>query len=112
MSVRELQESQKMLCKFNIREGSTTAGAPSSKGASNNSSLLVGSDEKIDLWLAKYEVYEIISPMTGGSYRMRCLHSTKSFDEIEGEVSIPITILVPHYEVSYFAQRVFHIEID
>lgn len=89
-----------MLCKFNIREGSA---ASSSKGASNNSSLLVGSDEKIDLWLAKYEVYEIISPMTGGSYRVRCLHSTKSFDEIEGEVSIPITILIPHYEIGYFA---------
>ena len=51
LSVKELAESQKMLCSF-------TLGESSDRGSSTNSSLLV--DDKIELWSAKTEVYEVI----------------------------------------------------
>ncbi len=56
MSVRELAESQKMLCSF-------TVGESSDRGSSTNSSLLI--DDKIELWSAKTEVYEVIQPSQG-----------------------------------------------
>ena len=68
-------------------------------------SLLLSSDDKIDLWEAKTEVYEVIRPSRGSSYRMRCLHHNGGFEELKGEVEIPLTILVPHYEVSFFNER-------
>ena len=65
MSVRELQESQKMLCKLILKEHSL-----------QSSTDTAVNDERIDLWTAKIEVYEVIKPMGNGgsSYRMRCLH--------------------------------------
>ena len=72
MSVRELEESQKMICRLNIREPS-----PLSRGQSTtdgNSLIISDADEKIDMWAAKIEVYEVIKPLKGAEYRMRCLH--------------------------------------
>ena len=103
MGVCELQESQKMLVRLNLCEGS------SNFNGSEGSTLLVGdSDDKIDLWSAKIEVYEVIRPHKGNTYRMRCLHHTDNSEEVKGgEISLPLTILVPHYEVTFFEERQF-----
>ena len=55
MGVKELVESQKMLCSFTLGENS------SERGISTTSSLLMN-DDKIELWSAKTEVYEVIKP--------------------------------------------------
>ena len=108
MSVRELDESQKMLCRFNLCEIDSK-----SRGAStvDVSTLLVNNtnEEKIDFLSAKIEVFEVIKPTRGGSklYRMRCLHHVEATDETISENIIPMKILVPHYEVNFFNQRIF-----
>ena len=43
---------------------------------------------------------------------MRCLHSIGSYRDKAKNKVITMSILIPHYEVFYFAQRVFHIEIE
>ena len=70
MSVRELEESQEMVCRLNLVESSSQRGM----SKSSESTLLAASDDKVDLWSAKTEVYEVIQPKRGNSYRMRCLH--------------------------------------
>ena len=72
MSVRELEESQKMICRLNIREPSTLSRGQST--TDGNSLIISDADEKIDMWAAKIEVYEVIKPLKGAEYRMRCLH--------------------------------------
>lgn len=82
MSVRELEESQKMLMKLKIQEV---------KGEDNETqgSLLIGSDDKIELWSAKTEVYEVFqSSQNGQSYRKRIIHHNDGFEEIKGEMEI------------------------
>ena len=72
MSVRELEESQKMLCTFKLREPGPISLAQST---TDGSALIVSNDdEKIDMWAAKIEVFEVIRPIKGAEYRMRCLH--------------------------------------
>ena len=107
MSVRELDESQKMLCRFNLCEIDSK-----SRGASTVDAnvLLVNntSEEKIDFLSAKIEVFEVIKPTRGSKvYRMRCLHHVEATDETISENIIPMKILVPHYEVNFFNQRIF-----
>ena len=43
---------------------------------------------------------------------MRCLSSLGKVSDNNQKPQIPISILVPHYEVNFFNQRVFQIEID
>ena len=43
--------------------------------------LLVSNDGRIDLWNTKIEVYEVIKPLKGENYRMRCLHQKESSEE-------------------------------
>ena len=66
MSVRELDESQKVLCRLNLSE------LHADKDQSNESVLLTTStdQERISLLHAKIEVYE---QMLGAGYRMRCI---------------------------------------
>ena len=62
MSVRELEESQKMICKFNLCEMDTHSRGQSTV---DGNALLVNTinDEKIDFLSAKIEVFEAIRPM-------------------------------------------------
>ena len=111
MSVRELDESQKMLCRFNLCEIDSKSRGASTVDA--GSALLVNNsnEEKIDFLSAKIEVFEVIKPTRGTSgskvYRMRCLHHVEATDETVSENIIPMKILVPHYEVNFFNQRMF-----
>ena len=58
-------------------------------------------------------MYEVIRPIKGSEYRMRCLHQIeRAEDDSLGILSIPMRILVPHYEVNFFNQRMFQIEFD
>lgn len=101
-----------MLCKFSLREQPFSQ----DKGAKDSvaSSLLVGvgNDQKIDLWETKTEVYEIIKQANGGTYRMRCLHINGGVADVHDVIEVAMTILVPHYEVGFFKERIFHIEFD
>lgn len=101
MSVKELEESQKILMTIKLREAEKQRTSTSTVGGS----LLIPSDNKIDLWEAKTEVYELLRPMKGESYRTRCLHHNGGFKELKSEIEIPLTILVPHYEVNFFKER-------
>ena len=81
MSVRELEESQKMLCKFNLCETDTHSRGQSTV---DGNALLVNTinDEKIDFLSAKIEVFESIRSINGSkNYRMRCLHYVEATDE-------------------------------
>ena len=69
MSVRELEESQKMLCTLNLVDE-----AGSSRDMSSDENLLASTEERVDLWSAKTEVFEVIRNDKGENYRMRCLH--------------------------------------
>ena len=69
MSVRELQESQKMLCKFNLYEVSTTQSLGQST-VDGSAALMVDTsatsntnEEKLDFLSAKIEVFEVIRPI-------------------------------------------------
>jgi hypothetical protein len=98
-----------MLCRFTLKEPERI------RGNSSTSTLLVGGNDKIDLWQAKTEVFEIIQPMSGNmtaAYKMRCLHINQGIEDIMGEAAIPMTLLIPHYEVGFFKDRVFRIEFD
>ena len=79
MSVRELQESQKMLCRFNLCEVSTQSRGQSTVDGSaalmvDTSATSNTNEEKLDFLSAKVEVFEVIRPIQGSEYRMRCLH--------------------------------------
>ena len=108
MSVRELRESQKVMCKLNLYN----AAAASHQGdQSNDSSILLTSsdDAKIDLWTAEIEVYEVVKPSNGDSYRLRCLHKKLNLQD-GGENEdwyLPILIMLPHYETRFFGERIF-----
>ena len=90
-----------MLMTIKIREPEKQRTSTSTIGGS----LLIPSDNKIDLWEAKTEVFEVIKPKKGESYLMRCLHHNGGFTELKSEVEIPLTILVPHYEANFFKER-------
>ncbi len=46
------------------------------------------------------------------AYKMRCLHINRGIEDIMGESAIPMTLLIPHYEVGFFKDRIFRIEFD
>ena len=56
-----------------------------SKESFRNEPLLVAGKNRIDVWNSKIEVYEVIKPLKGDSYRMRCLNRRENdfnFDEL------------------------------
>ena len=72
--------------------------------------LLTASDDaKIDLWTADIEVFEVVKPTEGDSYRLRCLNkkmNLQDHDENE-DWYLPILVLLPHYETRFFGERIF-----
>ena len=96
-----------MLCRFTLAEQARE------RQQSNNDSILVEGDDKVDLWSTKTEVFEIIQPLAGkDAYKMRCLHINQGMSDIMKDPEIPMTLLVPHYEVGFFKDRLFQIEFD
>lgn len=105
VSVRELDESQKVLCRLNLQEISTC-------DETRESMLLSSNDDKINLLHAKTEVYELLHTAEGQSYQMRCIHRQEGLSDGSIDWYIPISVLIPHFEIAFFKERVFHIELD
>ena len=108
MGVRELEETQKVVCSLNLLE--LVPGDFSSESMGH--SAAEGESSKFDLQTAKIEVFEVIKPRKGASYKMRCLHVRKNVCEVEGELQLPLRVLIPHYEPQFFPSRVFQLEFD
>ena len=43
---------------------------------------------------------------------MRCLHINGGVADVHDVIAVAMNILIPHYEVGFFNERLFHIEFD
>ena len=101
LSVRELEESQKMQILVRIRTKDLQL---TDLNASSISLLLESAS------IAVYEIKPTALGAINPTYRTLLVHQILGFDFVNSE--LPIKIFVPHFEMEYFSKREFMIEFN